>query len=306
MLRPTTYGAVSELKAAGDLYPIRIEVYRNGDLLGVFGVEGRPIKRFLFTGDLSSGHYDVCKPVMIISTSPEVQDEITDHSENANTSRRGRPRKQKQGRPKTSEKSRAKQLRESSQRYRKTHPEVNRIAVKRYTDKNPEVHQSAVKRYTEKNPEVHQRAVKRYTDRNAEVNRTAVKRYTDKNPQVNRLAVKKYAKKNPEVIKKTANIYQAKKKFAFTGENDIVNKLTDKIKDRLEAEKIVKWVLQRRKNMLDNYFRVFERIQTKIVISIEKFKNLPPDAKTTDKFTVLAGESKHQSDHTIMRVHINY
>lgn len=64
MLCSTTYGAASELKAAANLYNIKIEVYlQDGVLLGLFGEEGYPTKRLLFTGNLSSGHYDVCIPV---------------------------------------------------------------------------------------------------------------------------------------------------------------------------------------------------------------------------------------------------
>lgn len=63
MLKFNTYGSVCELKAAGCLYPIRIEVYRNGQLEGVFGEEDRPVKRFRFKGHLLRGHYDVCLPL---------------------------------------------------------------------------------------------------------------------------------------------------------------------------------------------------------------------------------------------------
>lgn len=57
MLQSRTYGSVCELIAAGRLYPLRIEVYRNGKLAAVFG-EG-PVCRFLFSGLHNSGHYDV-------------------------------------------------------------------------------------------------------------------------------------------------------------------------------------------------------------------------------------------------------
>ena len=48
MLCLTTYGATSEIKAAVDLYNIKIEVYyHNGVLLGLFGEEKCPMKRLL-------------------------------------------------------------------------------------------------------------------------------------------------------------------------------------------------------------------------------------------------------------------
>lgn len=63
MLNSGTFGSVCELKAAGCLYPLCIEVYRDRLLHGVFGAQDRPVKRFLFYGDLNSGHYDVLLPL---------------------------------------------------------------------------------------------------------------------------------------------------------------------------------------------------------------------------------------------------
>lgn len=60
MLKSNTYGSVCELRAAGCLYPIRIEVYRDGKLEGVFGDEDQQVKRFRFSGHYLRGHYDVC------------------------------------------------------------------------------------------------------------------------------------------------------------------------------------------------------------------------------------------------------
>lgn len=61
MLNYYTFGSVCELKAAGSLYKLRIEIYRHGKLEGLFGEEDGPVKRFRFKGELISGHYDVCQ-----------------------------------------------------------------------------------------------------------------------------------------------------------------------------------------------------------------------------------------------------
>lgn len=92
-------------------------------------------------------------------------------------------------------------------------------------------------------------------------------------------------------------MYYARKKLSYTRENDVINKLTDKLgqQKRLEAEKTVKWVLERRKNILDNYCKVLDRVQNKIKISIEKIESLSLTTDLQDKFIVLAGESKHVS-----------
>jgi hypothetical protein len=93
MLSSTTYGATSELKAAVDLYNIKIEVYhQDGVLLGLFGEERYPTKRLLFTGNLSSGHYDVCIPVEHdindASISPDTLQENESLKQNKNSCQR--------------------------------------------------------------------------------------------------------------------------------------------------------------------------------------------------------------------------
>lgn len=90
--------------------------------------------------------------------------------------------------------------------------------------------QNTVKRYVEKNPEVHQKAVKRYTQ---------------ENPEVHRESAMCYAEKNPDINKKAMKLYYTRKRLSYTGENDVINNLTEKLgkQKRLEAEKIVKWVL---------------------------------------------------------------
>lgn len=186
MLCSTTYGAASELKAAANLYNIKIEVYhQDGVLLGLFGETGYPTKRLLFTGNLSSSHYDVCIPVeQDINNVSIIPDIIIQDKESMNEKKkltqRGRPRKRKPGRPKTSEKSRTEQRREINRRYKQAHPEVVQNSQKRYTAKHPEVHQAAVKRYTDINPEIHRTAVKRYNDKNPVVDKGSSRLYYTK------------------------------------------------------------------------------------------------------------------------------
>lgn len=150
MLYSTTYGAVSELIAAGDLYNIKIEVYQEGILRGSFGEVGHPTMRLLFSGNLSAGHYDVCVPIEQVNTStPDRLEQNNALNENS-LYRKGRPPKRKQGRPKTSDKSRKEQRREANQRYKNAHPDVVKDTQKRYADKHPEVHQKAAERDTAK------------------------------------------------------------------------------------------------------------------------------------------------------------
>lgn len=272
MLSSTTYGATSELKAAVDLYNIKMEVYhQDGVLLGLFGEERYPTKHLLFTGNLSSGHYDVCIPVEHdindASISPDTLQENESLKQNKISCQRGRPLKRKRGRPKTSEKSREEQRRDANLRYKQAHPEVVQNAQKRYAAKHPEVNLAAVKRYTDKHPEVHQAAVKRYTE------------------------------KNPVIDQISSKLYYTKKQLSYTNENDIINKLIDKIgkQKRLEAERIVKWVLERRKHILNNYCKVFDRVNSKITMSMEKMKSISSDKDMLEKCIILAGESKHVS-----------
>jgi len=63
-----TFGTLSELQAAGELYPFRFEVYRNGNLLATFGMPTHPPARLRFTGtDLQAGHFDVLQPQVLCS-----------------------------------------------------------------------------------------------------------------------------------------------------------------------------------------------------------------------------------------------
>lgn len=61
----------------------------------------------------------------------------------------------------------------------------------------------------------------------------------------------------------------------------------------MEVEKVVKWVLERRKNILYNYCKVLDHVQNKLIISIKKMESLSSDQDILNKFIILAGESKH-------------
>lgn len=167
--------------------------------------------------------------------------------------------------------------------------------MKRYAEKHPEVNQEAVKRYTEKTPEVHQKAANRYQKKKRDVNRKTSNLYQKRNPDVNLTTSKRYTERNPYINNETLKLYYAKKRLSYSNENDVINKLTDKIgkQKRLEAEKIVKWVLERRKNMLNNYCKILDHIQNKISISMEKMESLSSVSGILEKFILLAEESKH-------------
>lgn len=132
MLQSFSYGSTAEVKAAGVLYPARFEVYeRNtGILRGVFGREGYAIKRLLLSGNLSSGHYDFCSPIgseeLPNNTYDNMKANLVKKTQNAKV---GRPKRNKGGRPKKSEKSRSEQVLEAKQKYKQTHPKINRPAI---------------------------------------------------------------------------------------------------------------------------------------------------------------------------------
>ncbi|XP_054260248.1 uncharacterized protein LOC128984903 [Macrosteles quadrilineatus] len=63
MLKPSTYGSACELIAASEFFHCIFRVYHDGHLLQSFGVEGTATEyHILFSGNLSSGHFDVLEP----------------------------------------------------------------------------------------------------------------------------------------------------------------------------------------------------------------------------------------------------
>ncbi|KAI5722606.1 hypothetical protein M8J76_010895 [Diaphorina citri] len=224
------------------------------------------------------------------------------------TKGKGRPKVKKLGRPKRSEKSRSEQLREAADSYRKKHPEINRQSVARYSASNPEVNRKAVARYSASNPEVNRKAVARYSASNPEVNRKAVARYSASNPEVNRKAVARYSASNPEVNRKAVARYSASKpevkkksmsRYIFNKNNsfprelEVIHKLTEKLKDRLEAEKLVKWVLQNRKIKIKYYLKLLDRLKSKLISNVQKLNSLSGSTTLEDKFKTLLGELHH-------------
>jgi hypothetical protein len=59
MSKCSTFGGYCELYAAGQIFDYVFEVYRDRCLQFSFGRDGNPIKRLRFSGNLSSGHFDV-------------------------------------------------------------------------------------------------------------------------------------------------------------------------------------------------------------------------------------------------------
>ncbi|KAL0820814.1 hypothetical protein ABMA28_005492, partial [Loxostege sticticalis] len=216
MLKTTTYGSVSELKAAAALYPFIFEVYQNGRLQGLFGDDPRkPVKRLRFTGSFLGGHYEVLIP----DNNPIVSDlQVNENTSQSLSSTEpseknhrtaGRPKKVKRGRPKTSNISRSQQLTEAAARYRRNNPEKRKETLELYSCSQPEVHRDAVDRYTASHPEVIRNAVVRYTASHPEVHRAAVARYTASHPEVNRNAVVRYTASHPEAHRAAVARYTA-------------------------------------------------------------------------------------------------
>jgi len=63
MSRPYTFGNTCELKAAGEIFPFKLEVFQNGILRAEFGEAIQGINRVRFTGHHRRGHYDVLIPL---------------------------------------------------------------------------------------------------------------------------------------------------------------------------------------------------------------------------------------------------
>ncbi|EDW27802.1 GL19903 [Drosophila persimilis] len=63
MSRPYTYGSLCELMAAGIIYNLRFEVYRNGILYTSTGSLDLPVRRLRFRDNLSAGHFDAYVPM---------------------------------------------------------------------------------------------------------------------------------------------------------------------------------------------------------------------------------------------------
>ncbi|ACF05369.1 hypothetical protein [Adoxophyes orana nucleopolyhedrovirus] len=59
MLKPETFGSMTELHAAGELYSFQFVVFKDDRVYTKVGKQSDPVKHLLFSGDVSSGHFDV-------------------------------------------------------------------------------------------------------------------------------------------------------------------------------------------------------------------------------------------------------
>lgn len=281
MVKTTTYGSVSELMAAAALYP-----YENGLLRGSFGGDyGNLVKRLRFSGSYLGGHYEVLLPEVprevLLSEAPP--NDNNTNKNNTNLPKKGRRPKKVIGRPKTSSLSRSQQIKEAAARYRQNNPEKRKETLAHYSASRPDINRAAVARYTASHPEVHRAAVSRYSVSHPEVNREAVLRYTVSHPDVNREAVqrKRSNKKLQSRLKNIEKISQA---------------LTNKIKDRLAAEKLIKWAVHNRQQTLGNFNKTIDKLKDKFKVSLEKLNSCPPDSSLNDKIECFIGKSKHRSN----------
>jgi len=118
MMQPHTYGALSEVKAAAELYRICIQVFQNCTLLAMFGGVEDPVKRLRFTGDLSNGHYDAyihSEDLQMANFHPQ----NTLLAQNRPTKRSSR----------VSDRIRLKKLKTSSDKYQDDNTDVNQAAI---------------------------------------------------------------------------------------------------------------------------------------------------------------------------------
>ncbi|CAH0729732.1 unnamed protein product, partial [Brenthis ino] len=312
MLKSTTYGSLCELKVAAALYPFTFEVYENGRLRGLFGGDpGKPVKRLRFSGSFLGGHYEVLLPYST-SSGLSFNNLLNKHTEHL-PKKGGRPKKVNRGRPKTSKLSRSQQIIEAAARYRQNTPEKRKKTLARYSSSHPEVNRASVVRYTASHLEVNRASVERYTASHPEVNRAAVARYTATHPEVNRAAVARYTATHPEKRREVAARYKdlhpdvnlesvrrkrlnEKLQFRLKNLEKFTQALTDKIQDRLEAEKLIKWVVHSRQQALVNFSKTIDRLKDKFKISLEKLNACPPDSILHDKLEAFLGKSEHRNN----------
>nr|CAD7461506.1 unnamed protein product [Timema tahoe] len=155
MSKLSTDGTTCKLKVVGQLYPLRFEVYQNGQLLVDFGEPGEGVRRLRFTGDLSGGHFDVYQAIEEL---PYLSQFIPHQPDTPSLQCPDNiPKKQggKKRRARATNTIRNKQMSEAAAKCTKKSPIVNRAAVAAYSLKHPEVHRAAVAAYSLKHPEVH-------------------------------------------------------------------------------------------------------------------------------------------------------
>lgn len=87
--------------------------------------------------------------------------------------------------------------------------------------------------------------------------------------------------------------YIFNKNNSFPRELEVIHKLTEKLKDRLEAEKLVKWVLQNRKIKIKYYLKLLDRLKSKLISNVQKLNSLSGSTTLEDKFKTLLGELHH-------------
>lgn len=118
-----------------------------------------------------------------------------------------------------------------------------------------------------------------------------------------------------EQIKAASARYRKKKKkeeeaaapVAITRKNEILHlqlknlenltkALTNKIKDRLVAERLIKWAVRRRQQAIGNFTKTINKLNEKLEISLEKLSACPTDSTVHDKLEAFLGKSEHRSN----------
>lgn len=139
----------------------------------------------------------------------------------------------------------------------------------------------------------------KYTSSNPQVHQTAVSKYSASHPEVNKKAVATYSVAHPEVLKKKWDNYYFSKKYAYTRQIDLENKFMEQMNDRLEAQKLVKLVLQHRREVVKKYLHEYDLRHNndlrhnKLTAKLTKLEALPDDSILQDKLVALLGELLH-------------
>lgn len=81
-------------------------------------------------------------------------------------------------------------------------------------------------------------------------------RYSASHPEVHQKAVAQYSVNHPEKSRTRQGRYIFQKKCSFRKQLEVTLMLSEKLNDRLEAEKLVKWFIQNRKSKIKNYLKV--------------------------------------------------
>ncbi|GFQ71966.1 hypothetical protein TNCT_498891 [Trichonephila clavata] len=217
--KPYTYGSISEVMAAGEIFPYIFQVYQDGFLIAVFGDALQGIRRLWSTENFNEGHFDALVPLdetmtnniqlsefnelSLLTSTEQIEYEKyfschhgfnckSDVCKSMNLLLLYNQREEQNG---------GKDLQAQSDI--SNHPEVHRDAVQKYTQSHLEVNSEAVRKYTQRHPEVNRKTVKKYVSKNPHVARTKSNKCKEKISEIRLLP---WTSKHLSAFKYKANV----------------------------------------------------------------------------------------------------